>query len=170
MATKRRYEPFVERALALGAAEAKIIDCATVATAAWVRMKCQFGCDGWASNLCCPPHTPTPDETRRVLDCYEKAVLIHNTKTGRGVSKVVVKLEREIFLEGHHKAFGFGAGPCWRCKECEGRQCRHPDTTRPSMESCGIDVFATARANGYPIEVVRNRTCDQNYFGLVLIE
>lgn len=73
----------------------------------------------------------------------------------------------EHFVE---KAFGFGAGPCWTCKECEGARCRHPESTRPSMESCGIDVFATARASGFPIEVVKNRKCDENYYGLVLIE
>jgi hypothetical protein len=38
------------------------------------------------------------------------------------------------------------------------------------MEACGIDVFATARANGFPIGVVLDETSDQNYFGLVLIE
>jgi hypothetical protein len=38
------------------------------------------------------------------------------------------------------------------------------------MEACGIDVYATARNNGFTIDVVR--TCDdpQHYFGLVLIE
>jgi hypothetical protein len=37
------------------------------------------------------------------------------------------------------------------------------------MESCGIDVYATVRANDFPIEVVKNRACEQNYYGLVLI-
>jgi hypothetical protein len=39
-----------------------------------------------------------------------------------------------------------------------------------SMESCGIDVYATIRANGFPIEVVKDRAGEQNYYGLVLIE
>jgi len=38
------------------------------------------------------------------------------------------------------------------------------------MEACGIDVYATARAAGYPIEVVKNRKCEENYYGIVLIE
>jgi hypothetical protein len=38
------------------------------------------------------------------------------------------------------------------------------------MEACGIDVYATARANAFPIEVVRDETGDQNYYGLVLID
>jgi hypothetical protein len=38
------------------------------------------------------------------------------------------------------------------------------------MEACGIDVYQTARTAGYPIEVVQNSTCDQNYYGLLLLE
>ncbi len=38
------------------------------------------------------------------------------------------------------------------------------------MEACGIDVFATVRANGFPIAVVSNDSCTANYYGLVLIE
>ncbi len=38
------------------------------------------------------------------------------------------------------------------------------------MESCGIDVYATARKNGFPIEVVRDERSDQNYYGLLLVE
>ncbi len=38
------------------------------------------------------------------------------------------------------------------------------------MEACGIDVYATARGNGFPIEVVKDETDDQNYYGVVLIE
>jgi hypothetical protein len=38
------------------------------------------------------------------------------------------------------------------------------------MEACGIDVFATARGNNYPIEVVRDEDSEQNRYGLLLIE
>ena len=40
--------------------------------------------------------------------------------------------------------------------------CMHPDKARPAMEAAGIDVFATARAAGLPIEVVRDADCSQN--------
>ena len=67
---------FVERARELGAEDAKLIDPASIVTAAWVRLKCQFGCSLYGSSLCCPPHSPTPEETRRVLDCYRRALLV----------------------------------------------------------------------------------------------
>jgi hypothetical protein len=38
------------------------------------------------------------------------------------------------------------------------------------MEACGIDVFKTARDNGFPIEVVRNREEKRDLFGLILVE
>jgi hypothetical protein len=38
------------------------------------------------------------------------------------------------------------------------------------MEACGIDVFKTARDNGFHINVVRTREDDMNVFGVVLIE
>jgi hypothetical protein len=47
---------------------------------------------------------------------------------------------------------------------------RQPAKAQPSMESCGIDVFSTARNNGYTIEVLKDHSCRMNRFGLVLIE
>jgi predicted metal-binding protein len=95
--------------------------------------------------------------------------LVH-CKANKRPTKIVTALEREIFLAGYYKTLGFGSGPCRLCRECNVEGCLHPDDARPSMEACGIDVYATARANGSPIEVVRDETSDQNYYGLVLIE
>jgi len=68
---------WVEAANRLGAAEAKVISPESVITAPWVRLKCQFGCGGWGQRLTCPPHSPAPEQTRAVLDCYHTAVLVH---------------------------------------------------------------------------------------------
>ncbi len=157
------------KARQMGAHQAKLIRTGTIKTAAWVRMKCQFGCSGYGSNLCCPPHTPTPEQTQQVIDCYRTALLIHCSGSA-SPTDIVVKLEREAFLAGYYKAWGMGAGPCFVCKSCNLKKCIHQEKTRPSMESCGIDVYATARANRLPIEVVKNERSPQNYYGLLLIE
>ena len=60
-----RLTTFVERARALGAVDAKAIPADSIVTAHWVRLKCQYGCGGWGSSLCCPPHTPAPEETAK---------------------------------------------------------------------------------------------------------
>ena len=164
-------ERWIEAARRLGAAEAKALAPETVVTAPWVRLKCQYGCAGYGRRLTCPPHSPTPEETRRLLDCYSSALLLHSPGQGdwRAIDDVVAELEREVFLAGHYKAFGFGCGPCHLCEECTLTSCAHPSRARPSMEAAGIDVYATARANGFPIEVVTDHDCPQNYYGLVLI-
>jgi hypothetical protein len=38
------------------------------------------------------------------------------------------------------------------------------------MEGCGIDVFATARSNGFTINVVRDENDEAHYFGVVLLD
>jgi predicted metal-binding protein len=162
-------ERFIARARKLGADDAHLIDAASIVTAAWVRLKCQFGCEGYDAGYCCPPHTPTHAQTQAVIDCYRRGILIHCTKLGQP-TPIVTQLEREIFLAGFYKAFGFGAGPCSLCSECPPEGCRHRERARPSLEACGIDVYATAHANGLPIEVVKNRACPQHYYGLILID
>jgi predicted metal-binding protein len=63
----RGYAKFLKRAKELGAIEANIIPVKSIVVAEWVRLKCQFGCDGYGQSLTCPPYSPTPEETRRVL-------------------------------------------------------------------------------------------------------
>ena len=157
------------RAVELGALEAKLISPETVVTAMWVRLKCQYGCGGYGRRLTCPPYSPTPAQTRELLDGYERAILIHGSNH-TDMHEVVADLEREAFLAGFYKAFGLASGPCGLCDECNLEFCEHPHRARPAMEACGIDVYATARGNSYPIEVLTKRGCQGNYYGLVLVE
>lgn len=166
--SKKELKKFMEQAIKLGARQAKIISPRSVVTAPWVRWKCQFGCDGYGSNLMCPPYTPRPEETRQVLNHYEQAILfespVANTKD------IAAQIEREIFLAGFYKALGLGGGPCRLCRTCAFHKgCRHAEEARPAMEACGIDVFATARKHGFVIEVLRDYGQPQHYFGLILI-
>ena len=72
-------QQLVEKAHELGAVEAKIIEPGSVVLAPWVRFKCQFGCMHYNTRFCCPPYTPTWEETKQVIDCYRKALLFHTT-------------------------------------------------------------------------------------------
>jgi predicted metal-binding protein len=172
-------EFFCKKAIEMGIEGAKIIDPGSIVTAEWVRMKCQYGCPGFGESLCCPPRTPTPDITRKVIDSYQKAILLHQRLPKRerrwvklnNFSKSIVRLEIEMFLNGYYKAWSMGSGPCDLCKECNlSGSCQHGLEARPSMEACGIDVFKTARDNGFPIEVLRTHDDKMNIFGLVLVE
>jgi predicted metal-binding protein len=167
--TERKLERLVRLAKRSGAQEVKAIGSDTVFTATWVRLKCQYGCGGYGGCLTCPPHSPTPETTRKLLDEYETILLVHFAGW-RDVRRAIAKLERAAFLDGFYKAFGIASGPCHLCDECNLESCVHPDQARPSMEACGIDVYATARANGLSIEVCRTRDAEQNYYGLLLVE
>jgi predicted metal-binding protein len=176
--SKSRYRKYVEQALAAGAHEAKVIPVRNVVTAEWVRLKCQFGCSGFGKRLCCPPHTPTPEQMKRVLAGYKHALIYSYTCTPAEyrrkqtkMHRLLAEVERALFLDGFYKAFGLSAGPCRLCAECDmdGR-CRHPYLARPSMESCGIDVYATARNSGIELNVATREDGPSKHINLILVE
>lgn len=177
MAKTTKLDAYCKEALAGGVTDAVVVSPSKVFTAAWVRLRCQFGCSEYGQCLTCPPHSPTPETTRRMLDEYRTAILLHGSDW-KAVREVGQTLERKIFLDGYHKAFSLLCGPCWLCKDCalghtkKGKPvaCRHPDLARPSMEAAGIDVYATARAAGLPIEVVRTERDSADFYALVLVE
>lgn len=173
---KADLKKYTDIARQRGADHAVVIGPSTVRTAPWVRLKCQFGCPGYGLRLSCPPHTPDHERTRSVLDSYNRAILLH-LHWAKGYNAVgelndlIVDLETTLFLDGFYKAFGMGSGPCSLCKKCDtAKNCAHPQRMRPSMESCGIDVYQTARAHGLPIEVVRSHEQERDAYGIVLIE
>jgi predicted metal-binding protein len=174
-------DKYCAQGLACGASHAQLIHPSTVVTAPWVRLKCQFGCPGYNRGYCCPPHTPTAAETRTILDSYNRAILFHREspyepargKTPHPYIEKLIKLETEMFKDGYYKAFVLTAGPCHACEVCaknQGDPCKFGWTARPSMESCGIDVYQTARANGFTINTLREMTETQNWFCLMLVD
>ena len=151
-----------------GADPAIRIDPREVATAPWTVFKCQFGCSSYGHNHCCPPKAPSYDKTRKILDCYSTGILfrIH----GWNATAMAFCCSREIFLDGYYKTIAFGSGMCKLCQSCDPAGCRQPERAIPSMEACGIDVFATARHFGLEIDTLRCPDEKRNHFGLVLIE
>ncbi|MBL7084557.1 MAG: DUF2284 domain-containing protein [Candidatus Omnitrophica bacterium] len=164
----KKYAEYIKKAKRLKVKDAKIIPAKSIVTAEWVRRKCQFGCEGYGWRLTCPPYSPTPEQTRRMLTHYKYGLLVHGDEH-TDISRIISVLERNIFLDGYQKAFAMGAGPCSLCVKCA-KSCKHPEKARPAMEACGIDVFTTVRANGFPIEVLKTSSCKGNYYGVVLIE
>jgi predicted metal-binding protein len=173
---EEKLAPFLQMARDRRVDDALVIETTSIVTAPWVRLKCQFGCFGFGRGRCCPPYTPTPEQTRKVLDSYKQAILLHrHWQKGYEVveqfNEMVVDIEKALFLEGYYKAWAMGSGPCRRCKECDiTGTCRHADRARPSLEACGIDVFATARKHDLPIHVVRTHKEERDLFGVVLVE
>lgn len=174
-------EKYCARAIEAGAAHAKQIHPSSVVTAPWVRLKCQYGCPGYGRGHCCPPHTPTSEQTRAILDCYQRGILFHieiprmegNEKEYQKYLDALVELEGEMFKDQYYRAFLFLAGPCRQCQKCgaiEGKPCASPWKARPSMEGCGIDVYQTARNNSFPIQTLREKTDPGNRYCLILVD
>lgn len=174
-------EKYCLRAIKEGATHAKPISPQSVMTAPWVRLKCQFGCPGYARGYCCPPHTPTPEQTREILDSYQRAILFHievphmpqKEKRFRKFFDMLVDLEGELFKDGFYKAFVFLSGPCRLCKKCaklEDNPCNFLSKARPSMEACGMDVFQTARNNGFFIKTLSQKKETNNEYCLMLVD
>ena len=97
-----------------GAAHALIINVEDVAVAEWVRLKCQYGCSAYGRRLTCPPHSPTPETTRKMLKEYSAALLMKFERVSREdevdseastrIRELVYELERRVFFDGFYKA------------------------------------------------------------------
>lgn len=157
-------------ALELGFVRSTPLEPSHVLTAAWVREKCRFGCAGYDAGAQCPPRSPAPDDTRKLLAGYRRVLLVQGEPPTAAFHERMLALERAAFLAGFPRAFTFVAGPCRLCPICEPDACRRPADARPSMEAAGIDVYGTAEAAGWRLEPVPDRESPVTYLGLLLVD
>lgn len=174
-------DDLLRRGLAAGAGAAAILRPDQVVTAEWVRWKCLYGCEQAGRCVTCPPHSPSPEQTRRLLDEYETVLLLrYDVHPGRAewrkpaawVLEHALRLERELFLLGRHKAFAIVGGrscdleePCGAPGTCTSRE-----RLRPGPAGCGIDVFATSAAAGWPLEVVPAEGEPYHRYAFILVD
>ncbi|MCF6248861.1 MAG: DUF2284 domain-containing protein [Desulfobacula sp.] len=169
--TKIQSEPLIDQALALGFDQAVPLNTKGIVTAPWVEMKCRYGCGGYGKNLQCPPHGMSYKKTRTLLDSYTRAILVQGAPPGKSFHDKLLALEKKAFLKGYPKAVVFGAGPCPVCPTCpEDGECRNHALARPSMESCGIDVYSTAQNLGLSLKPVKEKGQYIKYIGLLVLE
>ena len=152
-----------------------------IVVAQWVRFKCMFGCVEYGRNATCPPNTPAVEECRRLIGEYESAVLLHFPKKlarpedrhawTREVHTRLLELEKAVFLAGFYKVFLLTLDSCSTCGQCAGERTKGkvPRAARPSPEAMAVDVFATARKAGFPIEVLRDTKQEMNRYAILLI-
>ena len=184
-----RIDPIIALLKAEGASTVLSIPVSRVIVDERVRLKCQVPlCDSFHKNLMCPPFAMPVEEFRRVLGCYEEAILLqteglidilNDGKPGRDVFAPAGRLhdlvnlgEREAFRAGFHFAAGLIGGCCRLCEVCvaidNSRICRFPFRARPSMEAMGIDVVATLENAGLSLAFpVSDRVV---WTGLILLQ
>lgn len=175
-----------EKAQELGASGTAVVDVPKIKAGVWTRMKCQYGCPNYGSNLCCPPYTPDYDQMKQFLAEYQHGVLVEYTfaidknaeldfakidlSMSNNLLDILLAVEKEAFFRNHYRAFALKAGRCRLCEQCNLQKCIHPVKARPSLEACGIDVFALANDNGFAMKVLTGPVAELNIYGLVLVE
>jgi predicted metal-binding protein len=161
-----------ERAIELGASDAKVIPASMIPIQDEVLEMCRAPrCDGYGLSANCPPHSMTPADTRALVIQYEWAVLFKvdvapdlllskdRFKAFKRIFEMAAQLEAQAVKMGYSRARGFAAGSCKPvfCREVEcrvlaqGEECRVPTLARSSMEAVGINVFELVRQVGWEI-------------------
>lgn len=160
----------------------KWIDPKKIVVSQWVRMKCTFGCSEYGKNACCPPNVPPVPECERFFHEYGSAVIFHFAKRvekpedrhnwSRKMNAKLLELERLVFLAGYERAFLLFMDSCSLCGDCAGTRdkCKKPLMARPGPESMAMDVYATVRQFGFPIEVRTDYTQEMNRYAFLMIK
>lgn len=147
-----------------------VISTKDIVTADWVHMKCIYGCSSSGNNKLCPPNSISTEKAAKILTEYKKALLVcgksRNISDQNKFMHQVLKLEKDLFLNNHYKAFSLMSGPCGDCAKC-GKMC---DTeSRPCMCAFSIDVFSTVKKLGKKIKVL-DKPQEYTCYAIILLE
>lgn len=134
-------------------------------------IKCRWGCeDYFKRSIKCGIRDTTFEDRVKAARSYKMVLLLHSNNS-RDVSRAVIEIEREAFLDGYYFAFGIKCcALCEKCQAQDGKPCPTPDKIRPCDQAYGIDVYKTAEAQGLPCRVLRDKNDVQNRYGFVLID
>lgn len=165
-------ERYVKLALEMGAADAVPFTPDDIAFEPRTILKCMFGCEDWGRGPTCPsrPGSPMPWEYEPMLRRYSWGVIVHSPDK-KVAQEVSYALEERAFHDGYYLAFSMSDCAC--CADCvglAGRPCANPKKARPAFHSVGIDVFATARRFGLPIETLEHEDQPANWYAAVWVE
>lgn len=182
---KSDLEKYREKAIELGATDAKVITADMVIIDERVRAKCRYPkCDWYGTNAHCPPNSMDIKDVRELVNKYKHGIFCSIrvpseyvagsdvVKSGSNIPSVlkmyeiVAKIEAGAFYDGYHLALGFALGPCklFFCpnQDCSallaGQGCRHPLRARSSMEGMGMDAYTMATKVGWEIYPIGTKT------------
>ncbi len=175
---QKDLKKYRQRALGLGATDAKIITSDMVLVDERVRTKCMIPlCHRYGSNANCPPYSIEVEQTSKLVNNYRYAIFTRLERPSAEIAgseakskrsyipgfkktyELISKIEMEAFYDGYYLAMGFACGSCKSvfCQKAEcsalvpGGVCRFPLKARPSMEAVGINAFAMAAKVGWDI-------------------
>jgi predicted metal-binding protein len=173
---KADLKKYRQKALELGATDARILPSAWAQVDERVRLKCAIPpCPNYGRCGYCPPHTPDLDLIRKALARYKWAIFFkndvppedfadikryypHGRKHQLKTDEIAANVELAAFSDGYRFAMGLGAGGCrdtlcngGLCQMLDSGRCPHILRTRPSLEAMGIDAVDLINKAGWEI-------------------
>ena len=148
---EKHLNDLIDKAVELGASEAKIIDTGAVVFDPRSFLKCRFGCNRWGRYWTCPPHMGISFETfREAFDKYTKGIIIKSTDPKKS-QKITLEIEKQA-MTAYQYMHAFALVLCVWCEECSyPAPCRFPHMARPSMDAYGIDIGKTVETIGMEV-------------------
>jgi predicted metal-binding protein len=138
-----KFEFLRKLALKMGAVDAKVITADKVVVEDRIVLKCRLGCVNYGKTLVCPPHTPTPEEFRKIVSEYSYALFMKfksRTKADSKLAKHLSKAETDptIPQDIKNKIHEFWA--IWK-------------EDKLKMLSTVLDLEKAAMSKGYPLAI-----------------
>jgi len=171
---RKVFAGYTKRALRMGAADALIVSIDSIIFDHRTILKCMYGCDSWNRSWVCPsaPKALMPWEAEPLLRRYSWALIIH-TDNQQDSQRLSFAIESLAYTDDYY--FAFSLSDCAICETCayqNAKPCVDPSRARPPMQGMGIDVFATARGLGLPIQTLKDQEGSekQNWYSLVFLE
>ena len=162
-------EKYIMLAKSLGADNVVVVTPDDIVFDGRTILKCMFGCNSWGNGCTCPSRAGflSTDEYEKLLRKYKTVLIVHSRekKIAQAASYAV---EKEAYLDGD--VLVFSMSDCALCELCAGKTdepCRNVRQARPAFHSVGIDVFATVRKLGLPLEALREEDEEQNWYSAV---
>ena len=146
------YQPLIDKALQLGALEAKLVSTDNIVFDPRAFLKCRFGCNRWGKYWTCPPNLSLwPEQFMEAFEKYDHSLFIKANAPKLG-QDIAVAIEKEAMLY-HGCPFAFALAMCVQCDECAFPEpCRYPHLARPSMDGYGVDIGKTLKPLGFKVE------------------
>jgi predicted metal-binding protein len=165
-----RYETLIEKAVELGATDARLIETNRIVFDPRSYLKCRFGCNRWGKYWTCPPHLEiTPEQFMNAFSRYSVGLVIKAADPAVG-QKVTLAMEKEAMM-AHGCMYAFAMVLCVQCEECACPDpCRYPHLARPSMDAYGIDIGKTVEVLDFQVAFDPTGQLLPAWYSIVLLD
>ncbi len=173
MITKEQRSSLIQEAVHLGASDAGVVASADIVVDDDLANLCNANprCENYGLAPSCPPHISGPSGFRKWQDNSAFAIVVRidvptavmfseeRREVMQLLHEIVAGVEKKAVQMGYGGSKAFAGGSCKKlfCHEhadcrvlSRQKECRNPQTARPSMSGFGIDVARLMQSAGWP--------------------